>query len=84
MANYRRAAGGPVSAGQPYIVGEIGPELFVPGRSGTIIPNNQLGGGSTYNITVQAGVGDPREIGRQVVEAIKSFERASGPVFVNA
>ena len=62
----------------------MGPELFIPGKSGTIVPNHALGGGSTYNITVQAGVGDPREIGRQVVEAIKSFERASGPVFVNA
>jgi hypothetical protein len=77
-------SGGPVSAGQPYIVGDLGPELFVPSSSGTIIPNNALGGGNSYQITVQAGVGDPREIGRQVVEAIKSFERASGPVFVNA
>jgi len=52
-----KAQGGPVSAGQPYIVGEKGPELFMPGASGTIIPNNNLqgsggaGGGSvTYNI----------------------------------
>jgi len=79
-----RAAGGPVQAGQPFLIGELGPELFIPGRSGNIVPNHQLGGGSTYHITVQAGVGDPREIGRQVVEAIKSFERASGPVFANA
>jgi hypothetical protein len=34
-----RARGGPVTAGQPYIVGEKRPELFVPGRSGTIVPN---------------------------------------------
>jgi len=79
-----RAAGGPVQAGRPFLIGELGPELFIPGQSGTIVPNHALGGGATYNITVQAGVGDPREIGRQVVEAIKSFERASGPVFVNA
>lgn len=31
-----RAAGGPVTAGQPYMVGEHGPELFVPGKSGSI------------------------------------------------
>lgn len=36
------AAGGPVSAGVPYIVGEQGPELFVPATSGHIIPNDQL------------------------------------------
>ncbi len=34
-----RANGGPVYAGTPYIVGERGPELFVPGNSGKIVPN---------------------------------------------
>lgn len=42
-----RAAGGPVSAGSPYMVGERGPELFVPGRSGSIVANHDLGGGPT-------------------------------------
>jgi len=37
-----RAAGGPVSGGSPYIVGERGPELFVPSGSGAIVPNNRL------------------------------------------
>jgi len=46
-----RAAGGPVSAGSPYIVGEKGPELFVPGKSGTIVPNNKLGMGDA-NVVV--------------------------------
>lgn len=41
-----RAAGGPVSQGSPYIVGERGPELFVPKQSGQIVPNNELGGTS--------------------------------------
>lgn len=44
-----RAAGGPVYAGQPYIVGERGPELFVPNSSGRIIPN---GGFGTPEVTV--------------------------------
>jgi hypothetical protein len=39
-----RAAGGPVSAGTPYIVGERGPEMFVPGQSGGIVPNHRIGG----------------------------------------
>jgi hypothetical protein len=38
------ASGGPAKAGQPYIVGEEGPELFMPSQSGTVIPNNQLQG----------------------------------------
>lgn len=37
-----RAVGGPVKAGQPYMVGEKGPELWTPKADGTIIPNNAL------------------------------------------
>ena len=47
-----RANGGPVSAGQSYIVGERGPELFVPSRSGSIVPNNRLGGGDNVSVVV--------------------------------
>lgn len=45
-----RADGGAVDAGMPYYVGEGGPEMFVPNRNGTIIPNGQLAnmGGTTY------------------------------------
>ena len=47
-----RAAGGPVSANSPYMVGERGPELFMPSGSGTIVPNNQINNmGSTTNVT---------------------------------
>jgi lambda family phage tail tape measure protein len=46
-----RANGGPVMAGNPYIVGERGPELMIPNTNGTIVPNNALGGGTVvYNI----------------------------------
>jgi hypothetical protein len=38
-----KAEGGPVKGNQPYIVGEKGPELFVPPNAGKIIPNNQMG-----------------------------------------
>lgn len=38
-----RAGGGSVGSGMPYLVGERGPELFVPGSSGTIVPNGALG-----------------------------------------
>ena len=37
-----RAKGGPVIANTPYMVGEVGPELFVPSTNGTIVPNNEL------------------------------------------
>ena len=47
-----KASGGPVSAGSPYMVGEKGPELFMPSGSGTIIPNNAMSSmGNTTNVT---------------------------------
>lgn len=48
-----RASGGPVTSGTPYMVGERGPEIFVPRGSGTIIPNHALGssGGSGSAVT---------------------------------
>jgi hypothetical protein len=74
------ANGGPVLGGRPIIVGERGPELFVPGSNGNVVPNNAMGGNS-YTINVNAGVGDPRAIGQQIVEYVKKFEQANGPVF---
>ena len=56
--NLGRAAGGDVIGGTPYIVGERGPELFVPNANGQIIPNNDLSDYATgavinnYNLTM--------------------------------
>ena len=44
------ADGGPARAGKPYIVGERGPELFIPGASGAVVPNDALGGGNITNV----------------------------------
>jgi hypothetical protein len=52
-----KAEGGSVGNKTPYIVGEKGPELFVPNTNGSIIPNNKLGG-QTVNITVNGAI-DP-------------------------
>ena len=48
-----RAEGGPVAAGQPYVVGERGPEWFVPNRAGTVLPNGTAPGGRT---TIQTSI----------------------------
>jgi hypothetical protein len=48
-----RAMGGPVSSGSPYIVGEKGPELFVPGSSGQIVNNSALSNMSSPSINFQ-------------------------------
>ncbi len=59
----RRAMGGSVTAGQGYLVGERGPELFMPGRSGGIAPAGSFGGMGNVVVNVDAGgssvQGDP-------------------------
>lgn len=56
----QRAAGGPVDSGMPYLVGERGPELFVPSNNGTILPH---GSGAAVTINIDArGSNDPDAI----------------------
>lgn len=80
-----RAAGGPVSGGQPYIVGEKGPELFVPGRSGSIVPNNELATSSTNNTTININVGlmtgsavERRDAAAKMFEDLKDIASSRG------
>ena len=74
------ATGGTAKAGKSYIVGERGPEMFTPGVTGTVTPNEMLGGGST-NIVVNVDAsgsnveGDEqqgRELGRLISVAVQS------------
>ena len=74
------AKGGPVSSGQAYMVGERGPELFVPGRSGTIVANDKMGGGN-INVVVNVDAkgssveGDEQganQLGRIISAAVQS------------
>jgi len=49
------ASGGPVSGNRPYIVGERGPELFLPDGNGSMVPNKDLmGGGQSVVYNIQA------------------------------
>jgi tape measure domain-containing protein len=74
------AKGGPVSSGQTYMVGERGPELFVPGRSGTIVANDKMGGGSTNVVvnvdakgsSVEGNEQGANQLGRVISAAVQS------------
>jgi len=76
------AKGGSVSGGKSYIVGEQGPELFTPGSSGNITPNDQLGGGG--NITLNINVGgvtdrtDKRALAREIGDMLTQELRRTG------
>ena len=83
MAIPRLAEGGIVMP-QP---GGVLANIAEAGQAEAVIPLDRLGdfgGGSTYNITVNAGMGtDPVAVGRQVVNAIKRYESVSGKVFAS-
>jgi hypothetical protein len=76
----KRAMGGPVTGGSPYIVGERGPELFVPGRSGSIVPNHELGGSGVNVVvnvdakgtSVQGNDQQGNQLGRAVSAAVQA------------
>lgn len=80
-----RAAGGPVMAGQPYMVGERGPELFVPKNVGRIVPNHSLrGGGANYApvYNIDARGADQGAVVR-IEHALAKFDREFEPRVIN-
>jgi hypothetical protein len=73
------AAGGIVTRPTLALIGEAGPEAVVP------LNRNNTPTGNVYNLTVNAGMGtDGAMVGREIVDAIKRYERLSGPVFASA
>lgn len=79
-----REKGGPVTPGKSFLVGEAGPELFSPGSRGNIIPNDQLGGGSSVKVVInnyteaKAEITESNQNGERVIEVI--IKRAKGEI----
>jgi hypothetical protein len=79
-----RATGGPVSAGRGYMVGERGPELFVPGSGGRI--ERLTGGGGGRDVRVSIALSSPtpsdpavlRQSSRQIAHAVRAAIRNDG------
>lgn len=76
----RRASGGTVTGGRPYLVGENGPELMIPGGSGYVVNARQTantlgrgGMGVTWNVTNHiSGVRDPQATAATVVQKMRA------------
>jgi len=75
----KKAAGGPVTGGKTYVVGEEGPELFVPGSSGNIVPNHDMGGSTNITVNVDASgsavqgdAGQAEELGSMLAAAVQA------------
>ena len=88
----RRAGGGPVESGAPYLVGERGPEMFVPSESGTIITAGQTAamlkpsvrgsavGSADGGIVVNVNGSATKADGQAVVDALQRWSRSNGRV----
>jgi hypothetical protein len=70
-----RQSGGPVSPGMPYVVGEAGPELFVPKTAGTVMPHLAAGG---IVVNVGTAIGDDVSIERMLTTAMRRVKLRGG------
>lgn len=75
-----KARGGPVSSSTPYIVGEAGPELFVPNSSGNIVPNNKLTGNTVinFNYAPALSLSDRAEFETRVIPMMRRLISKAG------
>jgi TP901 family phage tail tape measure protein len=80
VAPTRRQHGGPVASGQPYLVGERGPELFVPRTPGTVLPTGQTqapGRSITYNLVIHTQATDAATLARDLVPYLRQADLTS-------
>ena len=69
----QRAVGGPVQAGKPYMVGERGPEMWVPSANGSIVPNHKMGGGDgPMNVYVEI---DGEQLQGRITKTVRDHDR---------
>ena len=68
-----RAMGGNVNPNMPYMVGERGAEMFVPKTAGTIVPNNQLGGGITIEQNLNFATGVSQTVRAEVMNLLPAI-----------
>ena len=65
-----RQRGGPVSGGTSYLVGERGPEIFVPRSAGNIVPNNRI---SSFSMNMDVTMNNPVLATTQNLEQVKGL-----------
>ena len=74
-----RAIGGSVQNGSPYMVGERGPEMFVPNSQGSIVPNNRMGGGGgvVVNQTINVTTGVQQTVRAEIASLMPQIANAA-------
>lgn len=80
-----RASGGTVTGGNAYMVGERGAEVFVPNKTGTIVPNDQIGGGgTTVNQTINISTGVAQTVRTEVQSMMPRIMEATKAAVADA
>lgn len=81
-----KAIGGSVQANQTYMVGERGPELFVPNRSGSIVPNEEISGGNgvTVNQTINVTTGVQQTVRVEIANLMPQIAEATKAAVLDA
>ena len=74
-----KAIGGSVQSGQPYMVGERGPEMFVPNSQGSIVPTNKMGGGGgvVVNQTINVTTGVQQTVRAEIATLMPQIANAA-------
>lgn len=81
-----KAIGGPVQRGSAYMVGERGPEMFVPSRSGSIVPNDKMGGGGAVivNQTINVSTGVQQTVRTEIKSLMPQIAESAKAAVVDA
>jgi hypothetical protein len=80
-----KAIGGSVQAGQQYLVGERGPEMFIPNQSGSIVPNSDMGGsGVVVNQTINVTTGVQQTVRAEIMGLMPQISNAAKAAVADA
>lgn len=81
-----RATGGPVSADAPYLVGERGPELFVPNTAGKIVSNEQMNksNGTVVNQVINVSTGVQQTVRAEIISLMPQIANAAKTAVADA
>lgn len=81
-----KAIGGSVQSGQTYMVGERGPEMFVPNQQGSIVPNNKLSGGDgvVINQTINVTTGVQQTVRAEIATLMPQIANAAKSAVADA
>jgi hypothetical protein len=80
-----KAIGGSVQSGQQYLVGERGPEMFIPNQSGSIVPNSDMGGsGVVVNQTINVTTGVQQTVRAEIMSLMPQISNAAKAAVADA